>query len=56
MNHYFPLKNIVEIRVSQNIAELGGGGRGEGNVKNVRDRRGERIGVNCVAWEGRFQH
>ena len=30
-------------------------GAGEGPQK-VRDGRRERIGVNCVTWEGGFQH
>ena len=40
-----------EIRVSQNLAKLGG----EGGIK-CQGWKGERIGVNWVAWEGEFQH
>ena len=47
----FSPDSILEIRVSQNLSKLGGGK----GPQNVSDGRMERIGVNCVAWEGGFQ-
>ena len=47
----YKLINILEIRVSQKTREARGGG-----PQNVRNGRGERIGVNVLAWEGGFQH
>ena len=47
--HYNKLK--LEIRVSQNLAKLVGGG----GIK-CQGWMGERIGVNWVAWGGEFQH
>ena len=44
---------MLEIRVSLNLGILGGGGA-ERPIK-CQGWKGERIGVNCVAWEGGFQ-
>ena len=47
---------ILEIRVSLYPGILGRGeGRG-GEARKMSGMEGERIGVNCVAWEGEFQH
>ena len=43
---------ILEIRVSQKLAKPRGVGKGH---KTTGMEGGERIGVNCVAWEGGFQ-
>ena len=43
---------LLEICVSQNLEKLGGGGR---PIK-CQGWKGERIGINCVAWEGEFPH
>ena len=43
---------LLEICVSQNLEKLGGRGR---PIKCQGWNR-ERIGVNCVAWEGEFPH
>ena len=40
----------LEIRVSQNLAKLGG------EAHKMSGMEGERIEVNCVAREGGFQH
>ena len=44
-------RNTLEICVSQNLVKLGGG-------RPIKCQRwkGERIGVNWVAWEDEFQH
>ena len=44
---------IIEMRVSQNHAKLGGG-----SVTPIKCQgwKGERIGVNCESREGEFQH
>ena len=42
--------------VSQNLTNLGGGGGGKVTPIKRQGWKGERIGVNCVAWEGEFQH
>ena len=34
----------------------GGGGGGGGETHKMSGIEGERIGVNCVAWEGEFPH
>ena len=50
---------ILEIHVSLNFGILGrggGDGRGGGEAQKMSGMEGERIGVNCVAWEGEFQH
>ena len=44
---------LLEIRVSQNLAKLGGGGGGGIKCEGLK---GERFRVNCVALEGGFQH
>ena len=44
------------MRMSQNLANLGGGWGGEVTPIKCQGWKGERIGVNCVAWEGEFQH
>ena len=46
---------LLEIRVSQNLAKLGGGEGGGGDIK-YQGLKGERFRVNCVALEGGFQH
>ena len=48
---------LLEIRVSQNLAKLGGGegGGGGGDIK-CQGFKGERFRENCVALEGGFQH
>ena len=46
----------LEIRVSQKLEKLGGGEGGEGRPIKCQGWKGETIGVNCVAWEGGFQH
>ena len=49
---------MLEIRVSLNLGILergGGGGGGEERPIKCQGWNGERIGVNCVAWEGGFQ-
>ena len=43
---------LLEICVLQNLEKLGGGGR---PIK-YHGWNLERIGVNCVAWEGEFPH
>ena len=48
----FSPDSILEMRVSQNLSKPGGGK----GPYNVSDGRMERIGVNCVAWEGGIQH
>ena len=45
---------LLEICVSQNLEKLGGGAGGR-PIK-CQGWNGERIGVNCVAWEGEFPH
>ena len=44
---------LLEICVSQNLEKLGGGG---GRPIKFQGWNGERIGINCVAWEGQFPH
>ena len=44
---------LLEIRVSQNLAKLGGGGGGGIKCGGLK---GERYRENCVALEGGFQH
>ena len=46
------LTDLLEIRVSQNLAKLGG----EGRPIKCQGWKGERTGINWVAWEGEFQH
>ena len=46
---------LLEICVSQNLEKLEGGGGGGRPIK-YQGWNGERIGVNCVAWEGEFPH
>ena len=40
---------LLEIRVSQNLAKLGGGGGGGGGGIKCQGLKGERFRVNCVA-------
>ena len=47
---------LLEIRVSQSLGKLGGGVGGRGGGIKCQGLKGERFKVNCVAWEGRFQH
>ena len=42
---------LLEICVSQNLEKLGGG-----RPIKCQGWKGERIGINCVAWEGEFPH
>ena len=44
---------LLEICVSQNLEKLGGV---VGRPIKCQGWNGERIGVNCVAWEGQFPH
>ena len=41
---------LLEIRVSQNLEKL------RGQPIKCQGWNGERIGINCVAWEGEFPH
>ena len=44
---------LLEICVLQNLEKLGGAG---GRPIKCQGWNGERIRVNCVAWEGKFPH